>query len=51
VEYRPVDIPDGQEESWTSPRTFFVSMDRGDDVVAVVADLVKSFLAGRGPVS
>jgi hypothetical protein len=51
VEYRPVDIPDGQEESWTSPRTLFVSMDRGDDVVAVVADLVKSFLAGRGPVS
>jgi hypothetical protein len=48
VEYRPVDIPDGQEESWTSPRTLFVSMDRGDNAVVAVESLVGSFLAGHG---
>ncbi|MHB8070611.1 MAG: hypothetical protein ACYDHF_01465 [Candidatus Cryosericum sp.] len=48
VEYHPVDIPDGQEESWTNPRTLFVSMDRGDDAVAVVEGLIKGFLAGHG---
>lgn len=48
VEYRPVDIPEGQEEVWTSPRTLFVSMDRGDDAVAAVESLVRSFLAGHG---
>jgi len=47
VEYRPVDVPDGQEESWTSPRTLFVSMDRGDNAVVAVEHLVRSFLAGR----
>ncbi|MHB8106995.1 MAG: hypothetical protein ACYDH4_06150 [Candidatus Cryosericum sp.] len=47
VECRPVDIPAGQEESWKTPRTLFVAMDRGDDVVAHVEELVATFLVNR----
>ena len=47
VECRPVDIPAGQEESWKAPRTLFVAMDRGDDVVANIEDLVTTFLVNR----
>jgi hypothetical protein len=47
VECRPVDIPSGQEDSWRSPRTLFVAMDRGDDVVTHVEELVTTFLVNR----
>jgi hypothetical protein len=47
VECRPVDIPAGQEESWKTPRTLFVAMDRGDDVVTHIEDLVTTFLVNR----
>jgi hypothetical protein len=47
VECRPVDIPAGQEESWRAPRTLFVAMDRGDDVVMHVEELVTTFLVNR----
>ena len=47
VECRPVDIPAGQEESWKTPRTLFVAMDRDDDVVTLVEDLVTTFLVNR----
>ena len=47
IEYRPCDIPEGQEESWLTPRTLFVSMNRGDDVVAAAEDLIRSFLDGH----
>jgi hypothetical protein len=47
VECRPVDIPAGQEDAWRTPRTLFVAMDRGDDVVAHIEDLVTTFLVNR----
>jgi hypothetical protein len=47
VECRPVDIPAGQEESWKTPRTLFVDVDRGDDVVAHIEELVTTFLVNR----
>jgi hypothetical protein len=47
VECRPVDIPAGQEESWKTPRILFVAMDRGDDVVTLVEELVTTFLVNR----
>jgi hypothetical protein len=47
VECRPVDIPAGQEESWKTPRTLFVAMDRGDDVVTHIEELVTTFLVNR----
>lgn len=47
VECRPVDIPEGQEESWATPRTIVVDVRRGDDLVAAVEDLVDRFLRNR----
>lgn len=47
VECRPVDIPAGQEDTWKTPRTLFVAMDRGDDVVTNIEDLVTTFLVNR----
>ena len=47
VECRPVDIPAGQEESWKTPRTLFVAMDRGDNIVTRIEDLVTTFLVNR----
>jgi hypothetical protein len=47
VECRPVDIPEGQEESWAVRRTMVVDVERGDDVVAAVEDLVDRFLRNR----
>jgi hypothetical protein len=47
VECRPVDIPAGQEESWKTPRTLFVAVDRGDNVVTRIEDLVTTFLVNR----
>lgn len=47
VECHPMDIPAGQEESWRTPRTLFVAMDRGDDVITHVEDLVTTFLVNR----
>jgi hypothetical protein len=47
VECRPVDIPAGQEDAWRTPRTLFVAMDRGDNVVAHIEDLVTTFLVNR----
>jgi len=47
VECRPVNIPAGQEESWKTPRTLFVAMDRGDDVVTHIEELVTTFLFNR----
>lgn len=47
VECRPVNIPAGQEESWKTPRTLFVAMDRGDDVVSHIEELVTTFLVNR----
>ena len=47
VECRPVAIPEGQEDAWKTPRTLFVDMDRGDDVVTHIEDLVTTFLVNR----
>jgi len=47
IECRPVDIPAGQEESWKTPRALFVAMDRGDDVVTHIEELVTTFLVNR----
>jgi hypothetical protein len=47
IECRPVDIPEGQEESWTTPRTLFIDTDRGDDAVTRVEELVTTFLVNR----
>lgn len=47
VECRPVEIPEGQEESWKSPRTLFLAMERGDSVVTRIEELVTTFLINR----
>lgn len=47
IECRPTDIPAGQENAWKMPRTLFVAMDRGDDVVTHIEELVTSFLVNR----
>jgi hypothetical protein len=47
IECRPVTVPEGQEEAWVTPRTLFVSMDRGDDAVVVAESLVTNFLVER----
>lgn len=47
VEYHPVHVPAEQHGTWTRPRTLFVAMDRGDDTVSLVEDLVDRFLTSR----
>ncbi|MCX6062805.1 MAG: hypothetical protein NTV26_01220 [Caldiserica bacterium] len=47
IECRPVDVPEGQEESWTTPRTLFIDTDRGEDAVTRVEELVTTFLVNR----
>lgn len=47
VECRPVEIPKGQEQAWRSPRTLFLAMDHGDNVVTRIQELVTTFLVNR----
>lgn len=47
IEYHPVTIPEDQKDAWTSPRTLFIAMDRGDDVIGLVEDLIGRFLTSR----
>lgn len=47
VECSPVTIPEGQEEAWKNPRTLYLAMDRGDNVITRIEELVTTFFLNR----
>ena len=47
VECSPVKIPKGQEEAWRNPRTLYLAMDRGDNVITRIEELVTTFFMNR----